>query len=93
METIFDYNPTPEELRYLADPNADAYRATVSHDGSMVDLAMLFAMRDDESRADFYARQIADPAIRFEFIHEDLIPLNRAANLESSTIDNRSKAA
>ncbi|WP_295580605.1 hypothetical protein [uncultured Lamprocystis sp.] len=30
METIFDHNPTPDELRYLADPDAAAYRARVS---------------------------------------------------------------
>lgn len=93
METIFDYDPTPEELRYLADPDADAYRATVSHDGALVDLAMLFAMRNDAPRADAYAHQIADPAVRFEFIYEDLIPPNRATNRTSSTIVNRSRAA
>ncbi len=93
METIFDYDPTPEELRYLAEPDAAAYRAVVSHDGAMVDLAMLFALRDDEPRADGYARQIADPTLRFQFTHEDLIPPNRAANRTSSTTNNRSKAA
>ena len=35
METIFDHNPTPDELRYLADPDAAAYRARVSPDEAL----------------------------------------------------------
>ena len=91
METIFDHNPTPDELRYLGDGDAHAYR--VSYDTALADLAMLFAMRGDGDRSDSYIRKISDPELRFDFLYQDLIPVNRSVNRVSSTIDNTSKAA
>jgi len=92
METIFDYAPTPDELRYLADTDAAAYRASVSPDEALVGLAMLFAMRDDGARSDAYIRKIADDDLRFEFLYNDLISPSEEAK-RSSASEIKSKAA
>lgn len=93
METIFDYNPTPEELRYLTDETADAYRGRVASDDALRALSILFSLRGDEERADWYANQISDKVfLRFTFNNYDLIPPSRAANTKSSALS-ASKAA
>ena len=92
METIFDYAPTPDELRYLADTDAAAYRASVSPDEALVGLAMLFAMRDDGARSDAYIREISDDDLRFEFLYNDLISPSEEAK-RSSVSEIKSKAA
>jgi hypothetical protein len=94
METIFDYDPTPEELKYLADPDADAYRARVTEDKALEALSMLFAMRGDEERSDAYASRITDKAyLLFELNNHDLIASTSVKKRASSGIVNASKAA
>jgi hypothetical protein len=70
MKTIFDYNPTPQEL---SDIRFDAlslclkfgiettktltpelYKELVSQDNAYYDLACLFEFRDDQTKADEY---------------------------------------
>jgi hypothetical protein len=63
METIFDHAPTPDELRYLADPDATAYRARVTADEALEALSMLFAMRGDAERSAAYARRMSDQPV------------------------------
>ncbi len=93
METIFDYDPTPEELRYLYDLSAEAYRTTASEDRALEDLCMLFAMRHDEARSLAYARRISDQAyVRFNLTNYDLIPPSLAKNRDVSA-EIKSKAA
>jgi hypothetical protein len=93
METIFDHNPTPEELRYLYDLSADTYRAAVSEDRAFEDLCMLFAMRQDDARSLAYARRISDKAyVRLNLTNYDLIPPSLAKNRDMSA-DIKSKAA
>ena len=94
METIFDYQPTPDELRYLARPDPDAYRARVTPDEALEALSMLFAMRGDEVRSDAYAAQILDKAyLLFELDNHDLIASASIRKSASSGIDTASKAA
>lgn len=94
METIFDYDPTPEELRSLAGPfGKERYLERVTPDDALAGLSMLFAMRRDGARADAYARRIEDDDLRFEFCHNDLISSSKAVNAASSRTDRASRAA
>ena len=94
METIFDYQPTPDELRYLARPDPAGYRARVTRDEALEALSMLFAMRGDEVRSDAYAAQISDKAyLLFELDNHDLIASASIRKSASSGIDTASKAA
>ncbi|MBV5274084.1 MAG: hypothetical protein JZU52_10705 [Lamprocystis purpurea] len=93
METIFDHHPTPDELRYLGDGDADAYRAGLTLDRALEDLSMLFAMRGDGQRAEAYARRISDQDyVRLNLLNHDLIPPSRERN-SASFASNKSKAA
>lgn len=94
METIFDHNPTKDELRYLADPaNESTYRAEVTRDEALTGLCMLFAMRGDEARAKYYADQISDrDFVDFELYNGDLIAPS-AASKRSRGLDTASKTA
>lgn len=93
METIFDHDPTAEELRYLWDLDAESYRLSVSMDRALEDLSMLFAMRDDEEQAHSYARRISDQDyVRFNLLNSDFISPRRAKK-RSSVEDSNSKAA
>ncbi|WP_295401982.1 hypothetical protein [uncultured Thiocystis sp.] len=75
METIFDHDPTPEELRYLAEPDAEAYRADITEDEALEQLCLLFAMRGDAERSAAYKRRISDRAyVFFNFDWDALIP-------------------
>jgi len=50
METIFDYAPTPDELRYLGDTDADTYREALSMDRRLKTCVLCLpcaAMRND----------------------------------------------
>lgn len=94
METIFDYDPTPDELRYLADPDATAYLARVTEDEALEALSMLFAMRGDGERSAAYARRMSDQDyVRFNLLNHDLMPFNSAKNRASSGTLKASKAA
>lgn len=93
METIFDYDPTPDELRYLAGPDAESYRARVTADEALTGLSILFAMRGDEKLSDFYADQISDKALlKFTLQNGDLIAPSSASKRASSAV-RPSKAA
>lgn len=94
METIFDHEPTAEELRYLTGPqSAEQYRQVTTEDQALAGLSMLFAMRGDSKRADAYARRIQDEDLRFEFCYNDLISESNASKTASSSTDSAFKAA
>ena len=94
METIFDYDPTTEELKYLADPDAAAYRARVTEDEALEALSMLFAMRGDGERSVAYARRMSDQDyVRFNLLNHDLMPATSAKNRVSPGTLKASKAA
>jgi len=87
METIFDHAPTPDELRYLAGPNATAYRARITQDKALEHLSALFAMRGDDGRAAAYANRIADRTyLLFELNNHDLMPASAATKSASSSM-------
>jgi len=93
METIFDYAPTPDELRYLGDTDADTYREALSMDRALEDLCTLFALRGDEERSVAYARRMSDQDyVRFNLLNYDLIPPRLERN-SASFAGNKSKAA
>lgn len=70
METIFDHNPTPQELidiRFDAlslclkfgietteNLTPELYKGIISQDNANYDLACLFEFRDDQTKADEY---------------------------------------
>ncbi|MCF8005091.1 MAG: hypothetical protein K9L32_12995 [Chromatiaceae bacterium] len=93
METIFDHDPTANELRYLAgDFSQERYLEGLSKDRALEDLCMLFAMRDDEERSVSYARQMSNQDhVRLNLLNYDLIP-ERLANNAESEANKRSKA-
>jgi hypothetical protein len=94
METIFDHAPTPDELRYLADPDATAYRARVTADEALEALSMLFAIRGDAERSAAYARRMSDQDyVRFNLLNHDLIAPTSVKKRASSGIAKASKAA
>ena len=71
---IFDHDPTPEELRYLAEPDAEAYRADITEDKALEQLCLLLAMCGDAERSEAYKRRISDRAyVFFNFDWDALI--------------------
>ncbi|WP_295401050.1 hypothetical protein [uncultured Thiocystis sp.] len=94
METIFDYAPTPEELRYFAGPFSQSdYLHGLSEDEAVKDLCRLFGMRGEAARARVYADRIADrDYVRFTLYNGDLIAPTAAENKDSRA-SSRSKAA
>jgi hypothetical protein len=94
METIFDYDPTPDELRYLAGPCSVAdYHRGLTADEALTGLCQLFAMRGDRTRANAYADRISDrDFVRFTLQNGDLIAPSAATKRDSGAV-NRSKAA
>jgi hypothetical protein len=64
METVFDHNPTPEELRYLflAGQDADAYKAShTDQEAEYGNIYALFMIRGDRPKALEYLEKIRDP--------------------------------
>lgn len=94
METIFDYDPTPEELRYLAGPcSAEEYRHGITEDEALTGLCQLFAMRGDRAQADRYAARISDrDFVRFTLHNGDLMAPSAALKRDSGALK-RSRAA
>lgn len=94
METIFDHQPTAEELRYFAGPFSQAdYLNGLSEDEAAKDLCRLFGMRGEAVRARAYAEQIADhDYVRFTLYNGDLIASTAAEN-NASRASSKSKAA
>ncbi|MBC3787374.1 hypothetical protein [Spirosoma utsteinense] len=74
METVFDYNPTQQEIDALGfldgwlvfrqgvpftqPVTIESYRATITPKSAQFDLVLLFEYRGDQSRADKYAAGI-----------------------------------
>lgn len=94
METIFDYDPTPEELRYLTGAaSKETYLSGLTPDESFEDLAGLFAMRGDGERAGAYARQISDQEyVRLNILNQDFRSDSAERNTASRAVSS-SKAA
>jgi hypothetical protein len=80
METIYDFDPTPEELRYLGSREGRAhYEASATADEINIGLTQLFAMRGDRARADHYQALIQDrDFVRFDLCYADLKSDSRA---------------
>lgn len=64
METIFDHNPTPEELRYLFLPGQDAESYKASHTDQETEYGNIYALymiRGDRQKALDYLERIRNP--------------------------------
>lgn len=94
METIFDYDPTPNERRYFVGTESQEwYLAGLTQDEALEDLAGLFAMRGDRERATAYARQISNQDyVRLNILNQDFRSDNAERN-SASRAASRSKAA
>jgi hypothetical protein len=64
METVFDHNPTPEELRYLflSGQDPEAYRAShQDQESEYGNIYALYMIRGDRVKALEYLERIRDP--------------------------------
>jgi len=64
MESVFDHNPTAEELRYLflADQDPETYRAThTDQEAEYGNIYALYMIRADRQKALEYLEKIRDP--------------------------------
>ena len=93
METIFDHQPTKEELRYLSSVDESAYRTMVTLDEALTGLTMLFAIRSDSARADYYMDQISDRQFVDFTLNNGDLRVPSAASKAGSGSFKRSKAA
>jgi hypothetical protein len=95
METIYDHNPTADELRYISGaPNAEQYRLNVTEDEALYGLAQLFALRGDGPRSEAYARRMSDPdSVQMNWLNGDYISPTRAIKKPSSQTKAASNAA
>lgn len=78
METIFDHNPTPEELGMLlsGERTTKAGYETFSiggQDSRFADIYNLLCIRGDNSKADEYLNKISDTALRFQISYQDIL--------------------
>ena len=94
METIFDHDPTTDELRFFTGPyGSERYLPGLTQDQALEDLAGLFAIRGDGERSEAYARRISDQAcVRFNILNHDFISDSAARN-KSGRAESISKAA
>lgn len=62
METIYDHNPTPEEIHYvgLDLPGAIKYAHLTSNDGHCANIASLYHFRKNKQKMDEYINKIQD---------------------------------
>lgn len=68
METIFDFNPTPYELRQVTGSvKKELYLELFGNDSRCRDLAMLFYLRDDKKMMKYYADRISNISMRNSF--------------------------
>ncbi len=59
METVFDYNITPEEWAYIyTGTTKEFYLSYVNEEIANSDLATLFYLRGDMKRATYYAEKL-----------------------------------
>ncbi len=76
METIFDYNPTREELaRFFHKELVDRIwefkdKVYVDEDDANYALGILFSMRNDKQRADEYFRKIKNIDLLRAFVQD-----------------------
>ncbi|HMZ45990.1 MAG TPA: hypothetical protein PLU36_04240 [Chitinophagaceae bacterium] len=66
MDTIFDYNPTEQELVGLFYKTENEYKQNTSNDMIIADLAILFADRNQPQKANEYWAKI--PELHQEFL-------------------------
>ncbi|SMC24653.1 hypothetical protein SAMN02746041_02079 [Desulfacinum hydrothermale DSM 13146] len=88
METIFDHDPTPEELEVVFNVRTEEdlirYRKTLAaeSDTQLGEIARLYLHRGDPQRAARYLAHIRDPGYRLTlqsaYLHPDLIQEIRA---------------
>lgn len=72
MVTIFDYNPTDDELDQLAGGRdlAEAVCGANAHpDGQLAALARLMHIRGEEGKVRSFLKQIEDPEYRFDIAY------------------------
>lgn len=58
METVFDYNITPEESQYIGLLDKEFYLENCKEDSANMDLAMLFYLRNEREKASEYADKL-----------------------------------
>lgn len=58
METVFDYNITPEECEYIGMLDKEFYLENCTEDDANLYLASLFYLRNDKERARRYADKL-----------------------------------
>ena len=67
METIFDFNPTQEELREITLIPKEEYLRISNNDTRARGLAMLFYLRKDKRMMNKYFKRIQDVNMRNSF--------------------------
>lgn len=58
METVFDYNITPEESRHIGLLDKGFYLKNCTEDDANMDLAALFYLRNEREKASEYADKL-----------------------------------
>lgn len=66
METVFDYNITPEESQYIGLLDKGFYLKNCTEDDANMDLASLFYLRNEREKACEYADKFP-PDMKNEF--------------------------
>lgn len=65
METVFDYNITPEEWEYICGMTKEVYLSIIGQESAYQDLAALFYIRGDMKRATEYAEKLP-PEVKYD---------------------------
>ncbi len=77
METVFDHNPTPDELAVLfgeVPPTREEFEALgFGAETQNAYLHDLFRLRGDTARAEEYVQRISDPLYRFNVGLHDVV--------------------
>ena len=58
METVFDYDITPEECKRIGMLDKEFYLEICTEDGANMDLALLFHIRNEKEKASEYADKL-----------------------------------
>lgn len=58
METVFDYNISPEECQHIGMLDKEFYLANCTEDDANMDLASLFNLRNEREKAREYADKL-----------------------------------
>ncbi|WP_200243424.1 hypothetical protein [Lamprobacter modestohalophilus] len=95
METIFDHDPTAEELRYFSGPaGKDRYLEGITNDQALIDLASLFAMRGDQERSMSFIGQVSDQDfVATQLLWDSMTPESASRKRSSRAAPVNSKAA